>query len=232
MRFPHALIAVLCAALMLSVAPSASAEADVEAFAKSTIDGGLAILRESGTRTDRRRRFHAFIVPLVDPRKTGLFTLGVYRRGAAPATLDAFVQVFREYSIAIYETRLDNYKNATLTVSGSRENAPGDNVVNTIATAPTLREPVRIAFRVSGTKGNFKVIDIQVAGIWLSIELRDEFRALLSANGGSIENLTSVLADRTKTMLSDADTAMLGDMPGNYPHGSLAISMLVHEWIR
>lgn len=232
MRFTQAFIATLAGALLLLAVPEASADADVEAFAKRTIDGGMAILREGGARAERRRKFHAFIIPLVDARKTGLFALGVYRRGAAASTLDAFVDAFKEYSTAIYETRLDNYKDATLTVSGSRENAPGDHVVNTLATSPKLREPVVIAFRVVGAAGDFKIIDVQVAGIWLSIELRDEFAALLSANGGSIEKLKTELERRTRSMLNDADAAALGDAPGGYSFGAPAVALLTREWVR
>ena len=54
------------------------------------------------------------------------FTLGNYRRSASPADLNAFVAAFAEYSIAMYQTRLITYRNATLTITGSLENKPGD----------------------------------------------------------------------------------------------------------
>ena len=176
----------------------ARADADVEAFAKGVIDEGLAILRGDADAASRHARFHAFILPHIDGRRTGLFALGKYRRGAAAAALDAYVTAFTEYSTAMYETRLDNYKDATLTVTGSDENRPGDFVVKTLANAKDLREPVNISFRVLGAKGSYKIMDIQVEGIWLSIELRDEFGAILGQNGGRIEKLTDLLIERTK----------------------------------
>jgi ABC-type transporter MlaC component len=82
-----------------------------------------------------------------------MFALGPYRREADAAVIAA---AFIEYTIKINETRLDDYKRATLTVTGSVENKPGDVTVNTPARAPNLREPVRIAFRVSGAGGSYK----------------------------------------------------------------------------
>jgi phospholipid transport system substrate-binding protein len=205
---------------------------DVETFAKDVIDGGLAILREDLTATARRDKFHAYIMPYVDARKTGLFTLGIYRRGADPQTLDAFVAAFASYSTAIYETRLDNYKDATLTLAGSIETKPGDFTVNTVANSARLREPVQISFRVAGMKGAYRVIDIQVVGIWLSVELRDEFSALLGRNNGSIDKLTEILIERTKSMLREVNSAEMGEVGETYAFGSAAFALLTNDWLK
>jgi phospholipid transport system substrate-binding protein len=187
--------------LLLAVAGPAVANEDAESFAKRTIDRGFAILRdENGTSADRQARFHAFILQYVDARKSGMFALGVYRRGADAAVLDAYAAAFTEYTIEIYESRLENYKNATLTVIGSLENKPGDTTVNTLGSSPSLREPVRIAFRLAAGNGSYKITDIQVEGIWLSVELRDEFASLLAGNGGDISALTRILTERTSKM--------------------------------
>lgn len=187
--------------LILAAVGVQAANEDAEAFAKRTIERGFAILRdESAGSAGRQTRFHSFIIDYVDARKSAMFALGASRRGAEAAMLETYAAAFSEYSIEIYESRLENYKNATLTVTGSLENKPGDVTVNTLGAAPNLREPVRIAFRLTGTSGNYRIVDVQVEGIWLSVELRDEFAALLSANGGDIAALTRTLNERTAKM--------------------------------
>jgi phospholipid transport system substrate-binding protein len=187
--------------LLGAAAATATAAEDAEAWAKRTIDQGFALLRDdTGGTTARRARFHAFIVNHVEARKSALFALGVYRRGADPAAIEEYAAVFSDYSIEIYESRLENYKDATLSVTGSIENRPGDITVNTLGSAPRLREPARIAFRLQGAGGTFKITDVQVEGIWLSIELRDEFNALLGANGGDLRALTRTLVTRTNNL--------------------------------
>lgn len=190
-------------ALLIAAVAAVAAAEDAETWAKRTIDQGFAILSDdSGGAVARRARFHAFIVDRVETRKSALFALGVYRKGAAPAVLDEYAAVFGSYSIELYESRLENYKDATLTVTGSIENKPGDVTVNTLGASPKFREPVRIAFRLQAGNGTFKITDIQVEGIWLSIELRDEFNALLGANGGDIRALNRTLVARTKNLRS------------------------------
>jgi phospholipid transport system substrate-binding protein len=187
--------------LFILGAAAAMAAESAETWAKRTIDQGFAILRDNtGGATGRRARFHAFIVNHVEGRRSAMFALGVYRRGADPAALEEYAAVFSDYSIEIYETRLENYKDATLTVTGSIENKPGDITVNTRGESPSLREPIRIAFRLQGGGGAFKITDIQVEGIWLSVELRDEFNSLLGANGGDIRALTRTLIARTNNL--------------------------------
>jgi phospholipid transport system substrate-binding protein len=191
----------LAGLLVLASTRAASTSRDAEEFAQNTIDRGLAILRDEGSDTGRRREtFHAFIIPLVDARKTALFTLGVYRRGAPDSVIEPFVAAFTDYSTAIYETRLDEYKNATVKVTGSIDNKPNDVTVDALAEAPNFREPVRLAFRLLGSNGNYKIVDVQVAGIWLSVEQRDQFASMLANNNGDIPALTSSLIDRTAQM--------------------------------
>lgn len=191
--------------LLLAACGAAAANEGAENFAKRTIDSGFSILRdENATSADRQERFRTFILQYVDARKSGMFALGVYRRNADAAVLDAYAAAFTEYTIEIYESRLENYKNATLTVIGSLENKPGDTTVNTLGSAPGLREPVRIAFRLFATNDSYKITDIQVEGIWLSVELRDEFAALLAGNGGDIAALTRTMIERTGKMRADA----------------------------
>jgi phospholipid transport system substrate-binding protein len=186
--------------MSLASAAAASGDPQAEQFARNLIDRGFGILRDAtidnATRSDR---FHAFILPNIDARKTALFTLGNYRRGANAADVDTFVAAFAEYSTAMYETRLITYKNATLTVVGSLENKPGDVTVNTLGNDASLREPIRVAFRLAGA-GAYKIIDIQVEGIWLSVEQRDQFASILGQNNGNIGALTAILNERTKNM--------------------------------
>jgi phospholipid transport system substrate-binding protein len=191
----------LAGVLVLASTQAASTNRDAEAFAQNTIDRGLAILRDEGADAERKREaFHAFVLPLVDARKTALFTLGVYRKGAPDSVIEPFVAAFTDYSTAIYEMRLDEYKNAVVKVTGSIDNKPNDVTVDALAEAPNLREPVRLAFRLLGSNGSYKIVDVQVAGIWLSVEQRDQFASMLANNNGDIPALTSSLIDRTAQM--------------------------------
>lgn len=185
---------VLALALGLTLVSTASANADAEKFAQGLIDEGTAILNEGGNSA----RFHDFIAPQIDARKTALFTLGQYRRGADEQTLSAFVDAFREYAIAIYELRLKQRKSDKLRVVGSIENKPGDITVNATTEGRDGRQPSRVAVRVMGSAGDYKIVDVQVEGAWLSVEQRDQFATFLSKNGGDISALNQHLREQAE----------------------------------
>jgi ABC-type transporter MlaC component len=185
-------------AVLLAVLPALAANGEAEKFAQSLIDRGFAILRDnSGGEDSRRTRFHEFVLQNVDARKTALFTLGQYRRGASEDAVESFVNAFRDYATAVYEARLEERQAQELRVVGSIDNKPGDVTVTAQANDPNTTEPVKIALRLLGSSGNYKVVDVQAAGVWLSIEQRDQFSTFLSTNNGDVKALTSHLISQT-----------------------------------
>lgn len=195
------LLAAMTVAISLSTINVAAASPDAETFAQRLIDQGVTILRNTSD-PQRRTKFRDFISQYSDVRKTALFTLGSYRRGANEADVENFVKAFYEFAAATYESRLDQYKGQSMKVTGSIDNKPGDVTVNTIVVDKNAREPLRVGFRLLGGNSAYKFVDIQVEGIWLSVEQKDQFAAFLSQNGGNITRLTADLTARTTRILA------------------------------
>lgn len=199
----RAFLAVLVvAASWMSVGP-ANAGQDAEAFAQRLIDQGVGILRNTSDPA-RRTKFRDFITQYADARKTALFTLGNYRRGANDAELEDFVKAFTAYATAVYESRLDQYKGQTLKVVGSIDNKANDVTVNMIVVDPNATNPLRVAFRLLGGNNAYRFVDIQVEGIWLSIDQREQFAAFLSKNNGNIPRLTAHLQTQSQQIMAGA----------------------------
>jgi phospholipid transport system substrate-binding protein len=191
------------AAIFLTVS-TAEASPATEKFAQDVIDRGYVILNNTAlSETDRRQQFKSFMLSLTDLRRIGVFTLGQYANSATPAEIDAFVNAFNEYAVAVYEWRLSKYRGTTLKVVGSRDTAPDDSVVNTIVVNPAAPNapPIRAAFRVRNDAGGKPIItDMQVEGIWLAINQRSDFTAFLQQNGGKVPALTESLKAQTRLL--------------------------------
>lgn len=193
----RAFMGLVVASLSLVTVGQASAATEAETFVQGLVDKGVGILRNTSD-PNRRAKFREFITQYADIRKTALFTLGNYKRQASDGDVEAFVVAFKDYATAVYESRLDQYKGQTLKVVGSLDNKPGDVTVNTIIVDSSATQPLRVAFRLLGSTGNYRFVDIQVAGIWLSIDQRDQFAAFLSQNRGSVPALTAHLAQQAR----------------------------------
>jgi len=200
-----AMAALLTAAAWIAAAPAARANPEAEAFTQRVIDEGISILRENGHGGDpRHTKFHDFIVKYADATSAAMFTLGPYRRGASQADIESFVDAYREYEFSLYARSLDKYKDKALHVTGSVDNKPGDVTVATVVQddRSTADTALRIAFRLLGSAGNYKFADVQIEGAWISQSQLEQFRSILSRNGGNIPDLTREIKQQTDRIVS------------------------------
>ena len=198
LRSPRLYLAIAGIAVLLAMRP-VKAAADAEVYVQSIIDQGFKLLDQGGPAA-HNPKFHTFVLQHVDAEKTALFALGQYRRGASEAVLKPYVEAFRDYATTNYEMRLEERKAQKLKVTGSRIAKPGDVTVEAETAPEGAAKPVKIAFRLAGEKGDYKVVDVQAAGAWLSIEQRDQFTAFLSKHNGDIAALPAHLMEQTKKM--------------------------------
>ena len=195
------LVSVMVATFGLAALP-ARAATPAETFISVNIQKGLTILgNRSLAQADKSARFRDFLTALTDIRRIALFTLGPVKRTASPADLNAFVDAFHDFAVAVYESRLSAYSGQTLKIISSNEHAPGDYIVSTVMVDPNAQsgdQPLQVDFRVEDENGRFVVIDVSVAGIWLAIEERDQFTAFLDQNQESVPALVSHLRQLTR----------------------------------
>ncbi len=211
LRLRVVLTAWMIAVATLVVAP-AQAATPAEAYVQQNVQKGLTILNNHGIPdAERRAEFRDFLTSLTDIRRIAMFTLGAARRTASPADIDAFVNAFRDYAVAVYEARLNQYSGQYLRVTGSTEVKPGDDVVRTVLVDPTAKnngtEPIEVDFRVVTDNGRSVVIDVSIAGVWLGQEERDQFTAFLQQNNDNVGALVSHLAMLTTQLRNGGPSA-------------------------
>lgn len=172
----------------------AQATTPAEAYVQENVQRGLTILNNHGiSDAQRRAQFREFLTSLTDIRRIALFTLGAARRTASPGDVDAFVNSFREYAVAVYEARLNQYAGQYLRVTGSTERNEGDYIVTTVLVDPNGKsngqDPIEVDFRVLNDQGRFVVIDVSIVGVWLALEERDQFTGFLQQNNNNLHAL-------------------------------------------
>ena len=174
-----------------------------EAFVQQNIDKGYSILNAKLSESDRSRQFRIFLAGFMDARRIGIFTLGQYANSSSKADIDAFIAAFTDYTAAVYERRLNKYKDQILKVTGSSARAADDVVVNCEATDPAHpnNPPYKVAVRIrKAADGRFILTDLNVEGVWQSISQRAEFTAFLQQHGGNNQELTNHLKQQTQQL--------------------------------
>ncbi|HEY4940004.1 MAG TPA: ABC transporter substrate-binding protein [Rhizomicrobium sp.] len=190
----RALLALAFVLPVVGLASAARAASPAEALVSDNIHKGLEILNNRQLApAQRSEQFKTFLLGITDMKRISLFVLGPYAGKASPADRDSFAAAFQNYAVAVYQSYLGKYAGQTLKVTGSRANAPGDDIVATNLIDPSGGRPLEIDFRVRSDTGTPVIVDFSIGGVWLALEERDQFTAFLGQNGGGIPALIAHL---------------------------------------
>jgi phospholipid transport system substrate-binding protein len=203
---PPILKAAAAAALVLGVAAPLNALAPVAALAQAPRDAGaeqfvqteaqrvISVLSDKGQATDAKiRTFRGIVDEIADVPRITSFVLGKYARTITPPQRDRFAKVFRQFAQNVYESRLGDFHGETVKVTGSVVRKPGDVVVATSISGGKLDKPVEASWRVLGSGSSWKVVDVQVSGIWLAITQQQDFVSTIDNAQGNIDVLIAQL---------------------------------------
>jgi phospholipid transport system substrate-binding protein len=198
--------AAAAAAFALGVAAPMTVLAPAAAFAQAPRDAGaeqfvmtqaqrvISVLNDKGqTNAEKIRTFRGLVDEVADVPRVTNFVLGKYARTITPAQRAKFAPLFREFAQNVYENRLGDYHGENVKVTGSVVRKPGDVVVATTISGGKLSEPVMASWRVLGSGSSWKVVDIQVSGIWLAITQQQDFVSTIDNAGGNIDVLIAQL---------------------------------------
>jgi len=176
------------------VAPAVQAQETVNAnaatsFVQTLADEAFAVLQnKSLNQAQRDQQFRQLLQKGFALDIIGNGVLGASRRTATPEQLKAFHAAFPDYVIRIYSSRLTEYGNSSLKVTGTSPAPRGDIYVRTVVTGPNVQQPVRADWRVRDVPGRgLKIIDLSLEGVSMAVTQRDEFNAKIQARG--LDNL-------------------------------------------
>ena len=178
--------------------PSAALAETASEFVTILGDSVIEGLADQSLSSDARvRRVHnilteGFALPLISR-----FVLGVHWRRATAEQRAEYGVLFEQYLVNTYASLLGQYGGETFQIKGER--VDGNNK-DTIVSSEFIqkRGPViKVDWRVRGSAGAYKVVDIIFEGISLVITQRDEFASVIRREGVGIEGLLAKLRDRT-----------------------------------
>ena len=175
-----------------AAAQSGQRDAGAEQFVQTEANRALKIL-SVGSDTEKIRQFRVFVDQVADVPRITTFVLGKYQRTISPAQSQQFATVFREYASNVYESRLDDYHGETMKVTGSVVRKPGDVIVTSTIVGGAQKQPVPVRWRVLQSGGGWRVVDVEVKGVWLAITEQQDFVSTIDNAGGNINVLIAQL---------------------------------------
>lgn len=197
-----AFTAVLMTLILSPMASSGNSDPGAIAYVQNMSDQAYQILnREDFDETQRSEAFRGLVKSSFDFQKIGIFALAKHRRQASRDEVLAFLPVFEDYAINIYQSRLGEYSGERLKVTGSlirKETAKAREVIvhSQVAFADGSA-PWNVNWRVYARNGKYQVVDVQVVGVWMALEQRSQFSSIIVREKGSVAALTKILQKKT-----------------------------------
>jgi phospholipid transport system substrate-binding protein len=184
--------------LLAGLTRPASAQSDgAAAFIDDMAKRAIGILQAGGAATAQgKAEFTRILNQGFDLPTIGRFVLGRYWNSATPQQQQEYMDLFERMIVETYSRRFQNYQGETLVVKGTRAVGNGNDTL--VATEIRQKDgpPIQVDWRVHQAGGGYKVVDVIVARVSMSVTQRDEFASVIAQNGGSIDGLLQAMRQR------------------------------------
>lgn len=188
-------------ALALAAVGTAAADAEIEAYVEENANLVLEALNDPSLSAEgRTATFSAYMDQFTDLDRVSNFVIGKYARRFSDDELQRYRTAFRRYALAVYQAQLDQYRGERVDVTGSVDRSASDAIVNTVIRRADGRN-MDVRWRVLRRNDALQVVDValNIDGnlLWLAIEQRAQFIALLDRTNGSADALISKIEEMT-----------------------------------
>lgn len=191
------LTVILCTAMTAgaTAAPSEGPDQFITHLSKEAIS---SLTQPKITTAERQKRFRALFDTNFDVPAIAKFVLGLYWRQATPQQRKEFVTLFEDFIVKSYAKQFGNYSGTGITIKQTIKLSPTDTLVVSTLQPNDTTQPVRVDWRVHDNDSAYKIRDVLVEGISMSVTHRDEFAAVIREHGGRIEGLLTALRNKVR----------------------------------
>ncbi len=173
-----------------------SLEADV--FVQSTVNRAAETLNGNLTKEQRIDKLKEIAKETVDIKGIGFYSLGAYRKDLSKDQLTNYMNIFEEYFLKSFSSRLAEYSNPEIEVNSKKKLNENYTIVSSTLVATDSRPEVKIEWRVyTKNPENLLIRDLIIEGLSLARTQKEEFSSIINSNDGKIEALLKNLTDFT-----------------------------------
>ena len=173
---------------------SFSIEPDI--FVQSTVNRASKLLGEDITKNEKIEKLKLIAKETVDIRGIGFYTLGKKRKSLNEQEKKRYADLFEEYFLKSFSSRLAEYTNPEIDVQGKEKLNENYTIVNSILKATNERPEIKIDWRIyTKNPDNPLIRDLIIEGLSLARTQKEEFASVLNSNNDDIEALFKVLEE-------------------------------------
>jgi len=163
------------------------AERYVDKIASEVMD-----LANSGARGDALRgKFASLLNRYINLQNIANFALGPYRKQLPAGEKAQFYNLFSNYAAALFVYYVDEFQGNSLEITSTAKQGNYLTIDSAIVLKNGGRQKVKWRLIPSGS--GYKISDINIKGVWLTIATKDRFHKVLSSSKGDFDALYAEL---------------------------------------
>ena len=149
---------------------------------------------------ERRSRFRDLMHKAFNVPGIGRFVLGRYWNQATEQERQEYMSLFEELVVRTYADRFSQYSGEKFIISKVQRDAERPNYATVFTTIYRPNgQMVRVDWRVRQEQDqSWRVVDIVIEGVSMSVTQRSEFASVIESKGGTIKGLIDTLRQKVE----------------------------------
>ena len=182
---------------LITLSNALTIEPDI--FVQSTVNRASKILGENLSKEEKIEKLKIIAKETVDINGIGFYTLGSKRKELNDDIKEKYSQLFEQYFLKSFSSRLAEYTNPEIDVIGKEVLNKNYTIVNSILKGTSERPEVKIDWRIyTKNQENPLIRDLIIEGLSLARTQKEEFKSILDTNNGDINVLFETLEKFSK----------------------------------
>ena len=170
-----------------------NAETPSEFINKITIEAS-SILAGNDPKEKKIDKLKKIAENSVDIIGIGMYSLGSHRKTISDIQKDTYNELFKEYFLKSFSSRLAEYSNPEIEVISKKKLNENYTMVSSKLVATEQRPEVKIDWRIyTKNPQNLLIRDLIIEGLSLARTQKEEFASIIQSNNGDIKALFTTL---------------------------------------
>ena len=165
-----------------------------DVFVQSTVNRAAETLGGNLSKEERIEELKKIAAETVDIKGIGFYSLGSHRKGLSKEKLKEYSEVFKNYFMTSFSSRLAEYSNPIIEVNSKEKINENYTIVSSALVATAKRPEIKIEWRIYTKNPETPLIrDLIIEGLSLARTQKEEFNSIIQSADGDIEALLTNL---------------------------------------
>jgi len=189
----RALLAGAMSVIAVAIPPSAVRAATPEDYVRNLAKQVMNLARSGQSDAALKRRFLALLTRSANMNAIARFALGKYLRKMPKSMQSEYYRLVLDYIAGLFVYYRKDLAGKDVRVRKTVRRGKWVTVSTDLIYPDGRTSPVK--WRVYAGGGRYRVGDVNIQGIWLSLRMRDKFVSILNRNRGDFNALLKYLRD-------------------------------------